>query len=135
MNQSKFQFSNPNLTNLSFQINDDFESENFESIKIDGSTKVFRSQDHTAIVEFTLRIGEIGLSSPFYVEATMKANFKWNEEIEENTLKKMLQVNAPSLIIGYMRPVIANITNMSEYPAFNLPFLNMQQNEAVFEEM
>lgn len=134
MKQSKFQFSSPNLTNLSFQINENFESERFESIKIDGSTRILRSQDNTAIVEFTLKIGEISVCSPFYVEATMKANFKWNEEIEENNLKRLLQVNAPSLIIGYMRPVIANITNMSEYPVFNLPFLDMQKNEAVFEK-
>ena len=45
-----------------------------------------------------------------------------------------LKVNAPSLLLGYMRPLISNITNSSQYPTFNIPFLDMQENEAIFEE-
>lgn len=44
------------------------------------------------------------------------------------------KVNAPSLLLGYMRPLISNITNSSQYPTFNIPFLDMQENEAIFEE-
>lgn len=34
-----------------------------------------------------------------------------------------------------MRPIISNITNNSKYPVYNLPFLDMQNNEADIEEM
>ena len=44
------------------------------------------------------------------------------------------KVNAPSLLLGYMRPLISNITNSSQYPTFDIPFLDMQENEAIFEE-
>ncbi len=136
MKQSNFQFSDPNLIHLNFHINDDFDSNDFESIKIDGSTRVLKSKgSNVAIVEFTLKIGEEDRNSPFYIEAVMKADFKWDEKLDAKIVENMLSINAPSLIVGYMRPIIANITNMSQYPIFNLPFLNMQGNEADIVEI
>lgn len=136
MKQSNFQFSDPNLIHLNFHINDDFDSNDFESIKIDGSTRVLKSKENNvAIVEFTLKIGEEDRNSPFYIEAVMKADFKWDEKLDAKIVENMLSINAPSLIVGYMRPIIANITNMSQYPIFNLPFLNMQGNEADIVEI
>ena len=136
MKQSNFQFSDPNLIHLNFHINDDFDSNDFESIKIDGSTRVLKSKENNvSIVEFTLKIGEEDRNSPFYIEAVMKADFKWDEKLDAKIVENMLSINAPSLIVGYMRPIIANITNMSQYPIFNLPFLNMQGNEADIVEI
>lgn len=64
----------------------------------------------------------------------MEAIFTWENNLDPNMVKKLLKVNAPSLLLGYMRPLISNITNSSQYPTFNIPFLDMQENEAIFEE-
>lgn len=135
MKESKFQFSNPSLIKLFFHANADFESDKFNSMKIDGKTKILKSkEDNLAVVEFLLRIGDTSVEFPFYIEAAMKADFKWEDELETEVVDNLLKSNAPSLILGYMRPVIANITNMSEYPVFNVPFIDMQENEAAIEE-
>ena len=54
----------------------------------------------------------------------LSAQFIWNDVYDENTLKDLLSINAPALLLGYARPMIASITNMSPYPSFNLPFYN-----------
>ena len=59
----------------------------------------------------------------------------WEDELEDMLVDKLLKANATSLILSYMRPIISNITNNSKYPVFNLPFLDMQNNEADIEEM
>lgn len=136
MKKSKFQFSNPALIKLIFQENDKFESDKFESIHIEGKTKVLKSkEDNLAIVELSLVIGGMSAEFPFYIEATMKADFKWENELEMELVDNLLKSNAPSLILGYMRPVIANITNVSEYPVFNIPFIDMQENKVIIEEV
>lgn len=39
----------------------------------------------------------------------------------------MLKCNAPALLLSYMRPIVANITNVSKFPVYNLPFVNFQE--------
>lgn len=135
MKKSKFQFSNPCLINLVFSINDGFESSNFETLKMTGKTKILKSKEHNnAVVEFSIILGDKSTSSPYYINATMKSEFKWEEGLDEDAVDSLLKANAPSLILGYLRPIIANITNMSEYPVFNIPFIDMQANEADIEE-
>lgn len=36
----------------------------------------------------------------------------------------MINTSAPAPLLGYMRPIVASITNSSKYPAYNLPFIN-----------
>ena len=39
----------------------------------------------------------------------------------------VLEKNAQALLIGYLRPIVANITNVSKFPAYNLPFINLNE--------
>lgn len=65
----------------------------------------------------------------------MASDFMWEDELEGMLEDKLLKANATSLILSYMRPIISNITNNSKYSVFNLPFLDMQNNEADIEEV
>lgn len=53
-------------------------------------------------------------------------HLKW-EEMDKKIIESMLRMNAPALLLGYMRPIVANITNSSNFPVYNLPFLNVKE--------
>ena len=42
-----------------------------------------------------------------------------------------LEINAPSLLISYIRPLVALVTGSSKYPAWNIPFLDMRKTKEV----
>jgi preprotein translocase subunit SecB len=128
MEQSKFQFKNPNIRKISFIINDEFNADLYEGLKIDSATKVKRlGNGESAIVDLELMIGADDEKNPFYIDIEMEALFKWND-IPEEQRERLLATNAPSILVSYMRPVIAQITANSRYPRFDLPFLDMTEN-------
>lgn len=136
MKKSKFQFSNPNLINLVFEVNPSFDEKLFESLKLESHTKIIKMQgQNKANVEMCMNIGGMKKEYPFVINIIMASDFMWEDELEEVLVDRLLKANATSLILSYMRPIISNITNNSKYPVFNLPFLDMQNNEADIEEM
>lgn len=136
MKKSKFQFSNPNLINLVFEVNPSFDEKLFESLKLESHTKIIKMQgQNKANVEMCMNVGGMKKEYPFVINIIMASDFMWDDELEEVLVDRLLKANATSLILSYMRPIISNITNNSKYPVFNLPFLDMQNNEADIEEM
>ena len=64
--------------------------------------------------------------APFKLKIKVASDFKW-EYIEEERVNAMLKNNAPALLLSYMRPIVASITNSSNFPAYNLPFMNFKE--------
>lgn len=127
MKKSDLQFSNPQLEYLNFVQNDEFElidsGVNMESsfrIEVDKPTEKDKNE---AKVSLILELNKDKKNSPFMLEIKMSAFFRWNSKIEDK-INDMLNTNAPALLLGYMRPIVASITNSSKYPAYNLPFIN-----------
>ena len=61
---------------------------------------------------------------PFELEIKVASDFKWDDSLSDEKVEYMLNTNAPALLLSYMRPIVANITNASKIPAYNLPFIN-----------
>lgn len=136
MKESKFKFKNPVLESLAFDINENFNEAEYEGIEIAGQTKIAKIKEkNQAMVRFSLEIGEKSSSVPFYLNLTMKAEFKWARDMKIEMVNRLLKANAPSLLLAYMRPIVANLTGGSEYPMFNIPYMDMSENEAEFEEI
>ncbi len=127
MKNTSYQFSQPYIVNSIFRTNENFDAGAKQSIEI--STKpekiIKRSKDNPllATVGLTITIGEESKKSPFYLKLTMCADFTWEDKSDEE-VNKFLSINAPALIVGYMRPIIALITSNSKFPTFNIPFIN-----------
>ena len=127
--QSGFQFTNPVLSGMLFSINKDFDREK-EEIEIPNAVSVNVSKSEhgrTAIVTLICEIGAESSEMPFYIRAEEVANFRWNEEVEDKIIDKLLNQNAPSLLLSYLRPIIAQITVASPFGAYNVPFMNFTQ--------
>ena len=130
MKASKFQFLNPYLEEVSFvtnhnfipETNDEgFELQNSFNIQINKSEK-----ENKANVALLLNINTENENTPFRLQIKVASDFKW-EDLDEKTVDSMLNHNAPALLLGYMRPIVANITNSSNFPVYNLPFINFKE--------
>jgi preprotein translocase subunit SecB len=77
-----------------------------------------------AEVTLKLELGERGETSPFFLTAMEAARFRWNESLEGDMVNKLLNQNAPSLLLSYIRPIVTQITAASPYDAYNIPFIN-----------
>lgn len=128
MKPSKFQFLNPYLKEVYFLINPKFEF-NDEGIEMQNffNVQIKRSEnENRANVELELKMNFNNEKAPFKLRITVASDFKW-EDMDDNTVDTMLDLNAPALLLGYMRPIVANITNSSNFPAYNLPFYNFKE--------
>lgn len=132
MKTSKFQFINPYLTKLNFHINENYKSQN-EIIDINCSMNVSINRIENkplAFVSLNVILGENNETSPFFVDCEMVSEFNWdNNSYDEKTISDFLSLNAPSLLLGYIRPIISQITGLSSYPAYDIPFYNFLDDD------
>ena len=78
----------------------------------------------------TLVLGEKNDTAPFYVEAVEEAYFRWeSDRFTEEERKVLLEKNAVSLLISYLRPIVSGITAASPYPAYNIPYVDLTAND------
>lgn len=129
MKPSKFQFLNPYLEEVYFVANPDFISSEEDSeleMKNIFNVQVERSKnENRANVGLELEINPENEQAPFKLRIKVASDFKW-EDLEEETVESMLNYNAPALLLSYMRPIVSSLTNSSNFPAYNLPFINFK---------
>ena len=130
MKESKFQFLNPYLEEVYFIVNPDFNVDNNENIEMKNSFGVQIKRDENgnrANVSLELKTNIEDEKAPFQLQIKVASDFQW-EDLDDEQVKAMLKLNAPSLLLGYMRPIVASITNSSRMPVYNLPFINFKDS-------
>lgn len=135
MKASEMQFSDPKLNKLSFSINQNFDLDNLKDHQLSNKLDVNISRlegKPEAYVELTIQINEDhGKDAPFVLEIAMGARFTWNDSIiSEEESNDYLTQNAPVLLLSYSRPAIAEITGMSPFPRYNIPFIDFSNTNA-----
>ena len=146
--KSTFQFDNPVLLESVFFENLTYK-EDFSNIgqlpfkinKIIGEKQKLDEDRIGAPVVLTLTTSEkmeLDENTPCFIRVTMRANFVWNRnDFSEDSVDKLLSVNAPSLLLGYIRPKIVSLTQDSDVPTQQIPFINfstsIDQNKNINE--
>ncbi|WDV24851.1 protein-export chaperone SecB [Pediococcus acidilactici] len=134
-NESSFKFTNPKLVSFIFLVNDMFDDDGSANNQLSissSSSDIEETKSHRkAMVKLTLsnkdKDGEFPAKVPFAIEVSMEAKFKWRKGVyDEDTEKSLLSVNAPSLLLGYIRPIAQLITAQSGYTV-NVPFVDFTQ--------
>lgn len=82
---------------------------------------------NTAIVALTVDVGEESPNCLFFISVTMQASFRWDEKTPSNMADQLLKSNAPALLLGYIRPYIAQITEASPINTVHIPFMNFTE--------
>lgn len=132
MKISKFQFKDPVLLGVHFSVNEEFHTEKNCEVNLNTTVTVRKSEEehNSATVTVIVEVGEKNNNSPFFISVQEQANFWWEDtggEDSQADIDRLLDQNAPALLIGYIRPVIASITSSSPFPTFNLPFLDLTE--------
>ena len=126
--ESTFQFKTPILTKLEYNINKDYDCLEDMELPMDMSVNVKRDpMQSEAIVELSITIGGEDDKCPFNISAVEGARFRWNSSLPTEMVDKLLNENAPSLLLSYLRPVIVQITSASPFDTFNIPFINFRK--------
>jgi len=130
MTTSVFQFTDPSIIYVKFIENNGFEKKENEDIEINASIRIKKGEisGNECSVNAIVTVGEATDKVPFLIETEITARFRWDEEKELN-IDAFLDQNAPSLLISYVRPIIAMITGSSHYPAYHLPFINFSNQQ------
>ena len=60
---------------------------------------------------------------PYLIRIGYTAEFHWNQ-INESSVENFLNINAPALLLGYIRPQVSEITSRAGFESLDLPFLD-----------
>lgn len=131
MRDSSFQFSKPVLKNVEFSLAQDLDSTKEVKLHRHFHRNIIKAEGKDeAIVELTIKIGcdDKSINPPFALSLTIMAGFRWSDQLDQETVDDLLTLNAPALLLGYARPIIANITSNS-VGQYDLPFINFADND------
>ena len=125
--ESAFQFTNPSLREVEFSVNDGFNNQKEQKIKIPMhlSVNVKKAEDkNEASVDLLCEVGGKSEEYPFWIRAKEQANFRWEDDVNNETADQLLNINAPALLLSYLRPIVSQITSASQYGSYDIPFFN-----------
>lgn len=127
MKESNFQFKRPFLIDLHFGFNTDFNPDADFSLSQEFSTNVMMADDDkSAVVELDLVIGAKE-NTPFDVKITMASEFQWDSSITD--IDDFLSINSATLLLSYMRPIVATVTSSSPLPGYQIPFMDFTKKD------
>lgn len=126
MEQSKFQFSNPHITKIDFRVNEKKIDSNDMPISIEVKSEV-NKENKEAVTALILVVGEVNgeneeLVTSIYFNGTIEAEFKWAEEVKNP--ESMLKVSGGTVLLSYIRPILATLTMQAGLKPLNIPFVD-----------
>ncbi|HAN09062.1 MAG TPA: hypothetical protein DCP90_00430 [Clostridiales bacterium] len=134
MKESKFQITGLRLKKFEFNINEDFNIDKMDGLKIDTKTEIERFEGNAKInlkVNIFEKKEEFIETAPFFIKVVMEGIFEWDITLDDEMLKYLLNSNAPAILFSYIRPHILNITVSAGFPPVILPLMDFTENEIV----
>lgn len=124
---SGFQFSAPILIKTTYEINRGFDVKGLcKTTDLPIAFKVSQGgkEENSEKVVLECTVGGKDENSPFYLVVAMQSRFRWSEDYTPEFIDKLLAQNAPALLLGYLRPFVAQITMASPFPPVHLPLID-----------
>ena len=126
---SSFQYKIPKVISWEFFINNDYDSSSDRGVSMPVQYTVsieHKDGQNEATVILKLSIGEATQKTPFYLDAKIFVELKWDDKLI-NDVDKLLEENAVVLLLSYLRPMITQFTTYAGLMPFNLPFLDVRK--------
>ncbi|KWT47441.1 hypothetical protein ABB39_08445 [Levilactobacillus brevis] len=137
-NKSFFQFSNPELLQSIFIVNPEFSEDNDNkeksmAISSNVSNPEKNEKDNSCYSDVQLTVENMSSidftdNDAYYLHVSMGARFLWPDEVDKHQYMSLLQINAPSLLLSYVRPIVKEITENSRYTSVNIPFIDFRDS-------
>lgn len=129
MKKSMFQFKNPHIEKISFEVNNDISCEN--NIPLDINVQTFLSnEENNALVKLILTVGELdanskALKNSIYFNGSIVSEFRWENGIKN--IENMLKVNGGAILLSYLRPVLSSLTMQAGIKPLHLPLIDFTE--------
>ncbi|MEG2262685.1 MAG: protein-export chaperone SecB [Raoultibacter sp.] len=126
---SDFQFTSPVLLGIQMNVNKDYTPDKEKKVPIHAEVNVnvlkVKALNEAQVTLYLSVNKDMSDSAPYVIEAEITSLFTWDKEAyTDEMLNGLLKQNAPALLISYIRPLIAMITNASPYETCTIPFMD-----------
>lgn len=127
LKDSKFQFSRPELLELQFNMNPNFDPEKKTTYQRLFDKEIQKSKEHNeAVVVVKWETGsEKSINPQYHISILMYSRFQWDNDLNEEQIDNLLKYNAVSLILSYMRPIVSQVTMNSTGIAYDIPYIDL----------
>ncbi len=125
MKESFFRLKSQFTEEIIFKKNSDFKD---RKIKLKFSHKLeIKNIDETSSsvkLIFNIFTEEELEVSPFFISITQLGEFQYPSDLDKADLENLLNINAPAVLLSYIRGLVSQITAFSGYPALIIPLMN-----------
>lgn len=126
MEKSNFQFKNPHIEKITFEVNNDIADENNIPINIDVQTLI-SDEDNMALVKLFLTVGALdettnNMINSIYFHGCIVSEFIWENNI--CNVENMLKVNGGAILLSYLRPILSSLTMQAGIKPLHLPLID-----------
>lgn len=129
MKKSMFQFKNPRIEKISFEVNNNIPCE--DNIPLDINVQTFLSdEENIALVKLFLTVGELDdnskkIKNSIYFSGCIVSEFKWEEEVKN--IENMLKVNGGAVLLSYLRPILSSLTMQAGIKPLHIPLIDFTE--------
>lgn len=126
---SKFYFDNYKITNISFQLNNEFKPSGKITLNFDVERNIsINDEENKANIEliFILWDKPERENYPFRIEINIVGTFSADDDMDRLQFEKMCKYNGTAILFPYLRSALTDITKISNFgPPVVLPSINI----------
>ena len=125
MKESFFKLRSQFTEEIIFKKNSDFKDRKIK-LKFSHRLEIKNIDEGSSNVKliFNIFTEEELAESPFFISITQSGKFEYPSNLDKNNLENLLNINAPAVLLSYIRGLISQITAFSGYPALIIPLIN-----------
>ena len=125
MKESALQYKIPKVEYISFERNEDYNEKNELDMQMTSAIEIDKNDENReATITLALELGEEGTNAPFFLKIAANSDFRWEESVNFD-IDKTLKLSGSTMLLSYLRPIVANVTMQAGLPPFQLPFLDL----------
>ena len=125
MKESFFRLRSQFTEEIIFKKNSDFKDRKIK-LKVSHKLEIKNIDETSSSVKliFNIFTEEELEVSPFFISITQLGEFQYPSDLDKTDLENLLNINAPAVLLSYIRGLVSQITAFSGYPALIIPLMN-----------
>ena len=123
INKSSISFTNPIIEKWIFEKHNDYIQGTSTKISAAIETIISEKNNNNAKLMLRFKVGEGNDTTPFYIEGNISSYFHWEDDMKN--VDEFLDANCSSILISYLRPIIAQFTSFAGFTPLFIPFIDV----------
>jgi len=126
MKESFFKLKKQTTEEVIFKKNDDYKERGGVSLDFIPKIEIKKLNSNEAEVTLTFSVFKESQleEKPFFISVKQKGHFEWGKDTPEDAVDRLLSMNAPAILLSYIRSIISQITAFSGFPALIVPLID-----------